>query len=209
MQPTVIFRDFEERDIDFIYKCKNDEELNSLIVGHYHPFTYEEATNWVHGCMGEHGTYKFWAIATNDEEKRIVGWVSLSEIDYENKSVCSHGVVIGDKNYQDGLAWVDCGLFLYSYVFETLQFNRIYGSYIEDQVASRCMAKAMFETIEGTARQAVFKNNKYHNVIYSSLLKEEYLNHKKQGDYEFRKIISRLIRAKQEYNKRMAVMNNE
>ena len=81
MQPTVIFRDFEERDIDFIYKCKNDEKLNSLIVAQYHPFTYEEAVQWVHGCMGEHDTFKFWAIATNDDEKRIVGWVAVSHID--------------------------------------------------------------------------------------------------------------------------------
>lgn len=27
MPPTVIFRDFEERDIDFIYHCKNDEKI--------------------------------------------------------------------------------------------------------------------------------------------------------------------------------------
>lgn len=73
MPPTVIFRDFEERDIDFIYRCKNDEKLNSMIVGQWHPFTYEEACDWVHGCMGEHETYKFWAIATNDEEKRLTG----------------------------------------------------------------------------------------------------------------------------------------
>ena len=43
MEKTVCFRDFEVRDIDFIYKCKNDEKLNSMIVGQWHPFTYEEA----------------------------------------------------------------------------------------------------------------------------------------------------------------------
>ena len=43
MDSTVLFRDFEDRDIDFIYHCKNDEKLNEMIVGQYHPFTYEEA----------------------------------------------------------------------------------------------------------------------------------------------------------------------
>ena len=51
MERTVCFRDFEERDIDFIYKCKNDEKLNSMIVGPWHPFTYEEAAKWVHGLL--------------------------------------------------------------------------------------------------------------------------------------------------------------
>ena len=118
MERTVCFRDFEERDIDFIYKCKNDEKLNSMIVGQWHPFTHEEATKWVHGCMGEHETYKFWAIATNDEEKRIVGWVSISNIDKVNQSVCFHGIVIGDPMYRDGFAWIESYLFILEYVFE-------------------------------------------------------------------------------------------
>ena len=106
MERTVCFRDLEERDIDFIYKCKNDEKLNSMIVGQWHPFTYEEAAKWVHGCMGEHETYKFWAIATNDEEKRIVGWISLSNIYKVNRSACSHGIVIADPAYRNGLSWI-------------------------------------------------------------------------------------------------------
>ena len=88
MERSVLFRDFEERDIDFIYKWKNDEKLNSLIVGEFKKMSYEEAVNWVHGCMGEHETYKYWAICTNDDEKRIVGWVSLSSIDKVNQSAC-------------------------------------------------------------------------------------------------------------------------
>lgn len=199
MGQTVCFRDFEERDIDFIYRCKNDEKLNELIVGQYHPFTYEEAAKWVHGCMCEHKTYKFWAVCTNDEEKRIIGWISVSEIDEINKSACSHGVVIGDNDYRDGLAWIECVLFIYNYVFEILNFNRIYGSYLEDQKASRCIALAMFEIVEGAARQAVYKNGKYNNVIYSSILRDEYLLHKQQGDYELNKIVRRIIKVKKEF----------
>lgn len=196
MESTVAFRDFEERDIDFIYKCKNDEKLNSLIVGQWRPFTYEEAAKWVHGCMGEHETYKFWAVCTNDDKQRIIGWISLSQIDNVNRSACSHGVFIGDKDYRDGTAWIECGLFLYKYVFETLQFNRIFGSYIEDQIASRCIAIAMFETVEGKARQAVYKNGKYNNVIYSSILKDEYFFHSQHGDYDMNKIVRRIIKAR-------------
>ena len=121
MERTVCFRDFEERDIDFIYKCKNDEKLNSMIVGQWHPFTYEEAAKWVHGCMGEHETYKFWAIATNDEEKRIVGWVSISNIDKVNRSACSHGIVIADPAYRNGLSWIEAILFIYEQFFKIME----------------------------------------------------------------------------------------
>ena len=101
MERTVLFRDFEERDIDFVYQCKNDEKLNSMVVGQWHPFTREEAKQWVYGCMGVHDSYRFWAICTNDNEKRIVGWISLSNIDNETKRAHFHGIVIADPLYRD------------------------------------------------------------------------------------------------------------
>ena len=120
MEPTVLFRDFEERDIDFVCQCKNDEKLNSMIVGKWHPYTRDEAKKWVYGCMGEHDAYKFWAICTNDEEKRIVGWVGISEIDKFKKSAHFYSQVIGDPKYRSGLPWIEIQQFILNFVFEKL-----------------------------------------------------------------------------------------
>ena len=196
MESRVLFRDFEERDIGFIYRCKNDDKLNEMIVGPYHPFTYEEAEEWVHGCMGDHDTFKFWAICSNDEEKRIVGWISLSNIDQDNKSACFHSIVIGDDDYRDGMAWIESYLFIYSYVFDGLNFNRLYGSNIEEQIASYSMGYAMFEKVEGKARQAKFKNGHFVDVVYMSILRDEYMCHKNNGDFDCKKIMRRLAEAR-------------
>lgn len=196
MKKTVTFRDFEERDIDFIYKCKNDKELNKLTVKGYKPFSYEDAVKWVHGCMGEHDNFKFWAVCTNDNEKRIVGWVSLSNIDNENLSACSHGIVIGDNSYRDGLAWIESILFIYEQVFEKMGFNRIYGSCRVDHKLSMQMAKAMFRYIEGVEREALYVDGNFIDVQHSSLLAREYFEHKNKGDYEISKIIRRLVSKK-------------
>jgi len=193
MKPTVIFRDFEERDIDFIYKCKNDEKLNSMIVAQYHPFSYEEASEWVHGCMGEHETYKFWAIATNNEEQRIVGWVSISHIDYNNKSASFHGIVIGDNDYKDGFAWIESYLFIMDYVFTELQFHRLYGENIVEHKHSIKISKALFFQHEGIQRDAAYKDGKFHDVEIYSILNIEYMSHSKNGDYEISTIIDRLL----------------
>ena len=196
---AVVFRDFEERDIDFVYKCKNDEKLNSLIVGQYHPFTYEEAVKWVRGCMGEHDNYKFWAISTNDDEKRIVGWVSLSEIDMVNKSTCFHGVVIGDKEYQDGFAWMEAYLFVLEYTFERMGMNRLYGSSIVGHKQSNLAGDLFLFTLEGIMRQAVYKNGRFYDVRISSVLKEEYFLNKEQGEYELKAILRRLKQLRNKY----------
>lgn len=193
MEKTVLFRDFEERDIDFIYKCKNDPELNNLIVGQYHPFTYDEAVNWVHGCMGEHDAFKFWAVCTNDKAKRIVGWISVSCIDYVNKSACFYGIVIADPLYRDGFAWINCYLFMHEYVFEVLKLNRLYGESLVGHRQSNAAALIFYYTHEGIKRQSVYKNNRYYDVYFDSILSDEYFKHKQNGDYEFSSILNHIL----------------
>ena len=191
MEKTVCFRDFEERDIDFIYKCKNDERLNSMIVGQWHPFTYEEASKWVHGCMGEHETFKFWAIATNDDERRIVGWAALSQIDKVNNSAFFHSIVIVDERYRNGFPWVETQLFVITYAFEQLQVNRLGYSCLSEHPSSMTIAPVMFFSQEGLLRDAVYKHERYYDEALFSLLKDEYYLHKNAGDYELDSTILR------------------
>ena len=199
MEGTVLFREFEERDIDFIYRCKNDDKLNEMIVGQYHPFTYEEAEKWVRGCMGEHETYKFWAVCTNDDEKRIVGWTSLSKINKDNKSAFFYSIVIGDPKYRKGFAWIEIQQFVIDYAFRQLDLNRLEYSCLSEHHSSMSMGPVMFFQQEGLFRQAVYKNNRYYDVAYFGLLKDEYQQHYENGDYEFMSILERYAN----YNKRV------
>lgn len=189
---TVFFRDIEEKDIDAIYRWKNDKKLNSMIVGQWHPFSYEDAAQWVHGCKGEHETFKFWAICTNDDKKKIIGWTALSKIDRQNQSVYTHSIVIGEKEYQDGFAWIETVLFLFSYSFEVLCMNRVYGESILGNKASNLVEPLMFMTREGLFRQAVFQNGQFYDISYAAILKKEYFEHKAAGDYEIPAVIRRL-----------------
>lgn len=200
MGKTVLFRDFEERDIDFIFRCKNDEELNKMVVGQFHPFTYEEAVNWVQGCMGEHETYKFWAIATNDEEQRIIGWAALSNIDKVNLSAETHSIVIADPDYNDGIAWIETEFYLLKYAFEELKLNRLYGVSLMGHKMSNQIGELLFFQTEGVLRQAFYKNNRFYDLQYIGILKDEYFAHKEAGDYELMSVIRRLRKLRKKAN---------
>lgn len=192
MTHTVVFREFQERDIDFVYQCKNDEKLNRMIVRQNGSFSREDAARWVHGCMGEHEEYKFWAVCTNDEEQRIVGWISLSNIDNINSSACFHGIVIGDKDYNDGFAWIESYLFIMDYVFVVLGLNRLYGSSIIGNIDSNNAANVFLWTKEGVRRQAIFRDGHFYDVKMSSILREEYLSNLSKGEYELKPILHRV-----------------
>lgn len=194
MKSTVLLRDFEERDIDFIYRCKNDEKLNEMIVGEYHPFTNEEAVKWVHGCMGEHDTYKFWAVCTNDEEKRIVGWVSLSEIDRDNKSACHHGLVIGDSSYRDGTGMFEAMLLSMEYAFKVLKIHRLYGSCFAEHKISPYLLKTLGFTNEGLRKDACYKNNRYYDILDFALLETDYYKNINDNTYKLPYLIKSFVK---------------
>ena len=150
--------------------------------------------------MGEHETYKFWAICTNDNEQKIIGWVSLSQIDMINQSACFHGIVIGDSAYRDGFAWIETYMFILQYTFEGLGLNRLYGSSIIGNRQSNIAGELFLFTIEGILRQSVIKEGCFYDVRLTSMLKDEYFNNKEKGDYEFKAILQRLRKLRKQNN---------
>lgn len=192
MNSTVCFREFEERDVDAIYKWKNDEKLSQMIVGQFQPITYEDAQKWVKGCMGHHDNFIFWAICTNDDEKRIVGWAALAKIDKVNQSAETHSIVIADPDYNDGFAWLETEILMFNYAFEVLKLNRLYGVSLVGHKISNQVGELMFMKTEGILRQAIYKNDRFYDLQYDAILKEEYFAHKEAGDYELMAIIRRL-----------------
>ena len=66
------------------------------------------------------------------------------------------------------------------FAFEELNMNRVYGYWLEENIASLKMAEKLGFQKEGLLRKNIFKENMYHNVCICSLLKEEY--YKGTGD---------------------------
>lgn len=188
---SVIIRDFEIRDVDFIYRCKSDEKLNQFVVGNFRKLSYEESIDWVKGVIrADRKDMKFWAICTNDEEKRIVGWMSLSNIDNDNHAACHHGIVIGDKEYQDGMAMFESMLLSMEYAFNTLKVHRLYGTCLSIHKTSPHLLKALGFSLEGIRKDAVIKNNQYCDILEYALLDDKYRENISNGNYQL-KILSR------------------
>ena len=191
MENTVLFRDFEERDIDFVYSCKNDQKLNSMIVGQFKPYSREDAERWVHGCMGEHDNFKFWALCTNDEEKRIVGWVGISDIDEIKKSAFFYSQVIGDSKYRNGLPWIEIQQFVLNYVFENLCFDTFIYSCLTTHTTSMSMGPVLFFDDPIVQKSAICKDGTFYDLALFTLKREIYEKHRDLGDYELSSLIER------------------
>ena len=192
MEKTVFFRTFEEEDIDAIYQWKNDDELNRLTVGLNRKVCRDDVAKWVRSKMPHNPYEVFWAICANDETKKIIGYAQLTEIHFINSSANLSGIMIGDRSYQDGLAWLETHLFIMEYAFERLGLNRLYGSSIVGHKDNNGIGMFLFWKQEGILRQAVFKNGLFYDLLLGSILKDEYFTHKNNGEYEIRSILKRI-----------------
>jgi RimJ/RimL family protein N-acetyltransferase len=191
MSKTVFFRAFEEDDADLIYQWMNDDDLKKLSIGLNRRMCRNEALEWVKSRMAHNNYQVLWAICTKDTGK-LIGYTFLTNIHYINLSAEFGGIVIGDKDYQDGFAWIETYLFVYEYAFERLGLNRVYGYALVEHHTSRTIANVMFASVEGILRKAIYKNGVYHDMTIGSLLSEAYFEHKANGDYAINKILKRL-----------------
>jgi len=192
MEKTVFFRAFEEEDIDAIYRWRNDDELNKMTVGLNRKICRDDIAKWVRSKMPHNPFEVYWAICANDETKKIIGYTQLTEIHFINSSANFSGILIGDKDYRDGFAWLETYLFIMEYTFERLGLNRLHGSSIIGHKDTNNMGKLLLWTKEGVMRQAVYKNGRFYDVSLSSILKEEYFDNKSKELYEFKAILKRL-----------------
>lgn len=195
MEKTVYFRAFEESDAPLIHQWKNSDEINELTVGLNKKTCLEEDLDWVKARMRHQPYNCFWAICAKDTDK-MIGWCCLTDIHYINSSANFSGIVIADKDYRDGFAWIETYLFIMDYAFERLNLNRLYGDCVMEHIQSNTIGGALFWQREGIKREAVFKGGRYYDVSMGSILRSEYFEHKEKGDYAIMNIIKRIRKIK-------------
>lgn len=192
MESTVCFRSFEEDDAKLIFEWMNDDRLKELSIGVNRRMCHDEALDWVKARMRDRRDQVWWVISPKEMPGKMIGYACITDIHYINRSANFSGIVIGDKNYRDGFAWLETYLFIMDYAFERLNLNRLYGECILEHTQSTAIGGALYWKREGIKRESVYKGGRYYDVSFSSILRSEYFEHKYNGDYAIMSIIRRL-----------------
>lgn len=192
MEKSIFFRSFESEDVELIYKWMNDFDLMKNAIGMARPWSMKDCVDWL-TPKTKHDPFNYWfAICLNDQSKKMIGYTGVNNIHYVNRSATCNAIVIGDAECRDGISWLETNILIREFVFETLHLNRYYGSFSETQKTTAIANELFYSTIEGLERQAIWKNGQYNDVYLVSLLRDEYLQHKTNGDYELMSLIRRL-----------------
>ena len=187
----VYLRLFEPGDYEKTFLWHNDVELQKWTTGPVRIVSKEIEKEWVLSKSKNNSNELYLAICVNATDE-MIGWYSISNIDYLNHKCECSGVVIGDKRYRDGVAYNEAGALAFDYIINDLNMNRVEGSCLKEHILSRAQMESGFWLLEGIERQSVFKNGRYHDVCHYAILREEYLMHLNQGDYDERLSLRRL-----------------
>lgn len=196
---SIYFRAFEENDYILINKWRNDKNIQALTGGSFRYVSSQMEKEWVKDKMFNNTKNIYLAICLNDGSDKMVGYCSINNIDYINRSAEQGGLVLGDPDACDGTTWIDAITELIDYEFSQLNLNRVYGTSLVEHKTTKIMCEASFQQIEGTGKQVVYKNGSYHDVYFWALLREDYLRHKEAGDYEPEKMLKRIIELRKKY----------
>jgi RimJ/RimL family protein N-acetyltransferase len=172
-------RAFELEDYKLINKWRNDDEITFLTGGHKRYVSTEKERKWVEEkIFDENNIYLAICLRENGE---MIGYHSLNHIDWRNRQAELGGMIIGRKDlWGKGMA-PEASQLMCRFGFEELGLNRIYVYWLEKHVSSsRVLEKLGFKR-EGLLRQALFKNNSFHDVVLGSILRDEYEEMKKMA----------------------------
>lgn len=166
-----LLRKPEPRDVEALYQQKNDPEVASLLGGFTTGYSREDLSRWVEYHRTRAGE-ALWVIAKADTD-RAVGHVGLYEIDHRIRTA-EFAIMLGDKSaWGKGLGRA-CTEFAVRYGFEQLNLNRVSLQVLATNTRARGLYESIGFVVEGTLRQAQFKDGAYVDVILMSILRSEH-----------------------------------
>jgi RimJ/RimL family protein N-acetyltransferase len=169
----IYLRPFEPDDYKLINKWRNDKELHKLTGGVYFYISGESDRNWVAEKM-KFSVKEVYAAICLKETNEMIGYTSLSQIDPIHRKCVWSGIVIGADIGKGKNVGFQVGVLILGYAFNSLNMNRITGTFFDSNVKTAKMVTKLGFKVEGTARNSLFKHGIYHNEVYIGLLRREF-----------------------------------
>lgn len=171
----VLLRAVELEDMEFLRTMINDDEMEKNVVGWSFVTSKYEQQKWYESQIQNKNNIRF----IIEADGNAIGLATLTNIDWKNRKAC-HGIKLYGDNIKGKGYGSDTVKTVMKYAFEELQLNRLYGSMLEYNQASRKLYEKVGWKQEGVEKQSIFKNNQFHDEIKVGILKEDYEEIKKQ-----------------------------
>lgn len=165
-------RAIERSDIPTFLRWFNDPEVRQFLLM-YLPLSEAQEERWFESLPERSADHIFGIEANTDEGWRLIGNCGLHRIDWKNRNA-TFGIVIGEKEFWGRGFGTEATRTLLRFAFHELNLHRVsLDVYDFNARAIRSYEKAGFR-LEGTKREALFRDGRYHDVHLMSILSHEF-----------------------------------
>ncbi|MBA9025651.1 GNAT family N-acetyltransferase [Peribacillus huizhouensis] len=168
----VYLREITEGDLKVINKHRSDKELITSLVTPFRYINNETDDKWFQSYQNNRNNNIRCVICTKESDE-VVGVAYLLNIDWITKSA-EFGIFIGELNYRGKGIGKKATIEMLQHGFNDMNLNRIQIRVLENNIPAINLYNKMGFKEEGLLREAIFKNNEYHNLIIMSILKQEF-----------------------------------
>ena len=157
--------------IETAYKMVNDYEVMSGINPVvFRPLSIEDEHEWFENVKKNKNDYQFAMKLLNSST--YVGGISLHGVNHLNQR-CTYGIYVGKEHWGKGYAKEATELIL-EYAFQELNLNRIHLEVFAFNERAITLYEKLGFKKEGTLREHLFREGKFHDTHIMSLLKSDY-----------------------------------
>lgn len=165
----VVFRAIEREDLKQLRDWRNSQDIRQR-TREYRLLSMENQERWFQGLHDDRNTVMF---AVTDENKKLIGVVGLTYIDWKNRRA-EVSIYIGDEAAQGKGYGFDALVTLLGYGFHTLNLHKLYAEIFGfNEPSVRLFEKAGLRR-DGLKREDHFVDGKYWDTYIYSILASEF-----------------------------------
>jgi ribosomal-protein-alanine N-acetyltransferase len=166
----VVLRPIEKEDAEFLRDLINHPDVRNTIGKAPRPVNLSEEEDFVEAARSDDDSIKF----IIEYKGKKAGEVSLGGLEKDYRK-SSFGISIHPDYHDQGVGSTAVRLIV-RYAFETLNRHKIRGGYIEGNKASRRIQEKAGLQQEGRERHYKYVDGEWKDVIWMSILEEEYFS---------------------------------
>lgn len=165
-------REIEVKDVDRMLEWMHSKESKEIFAKDFNSYTKEDVTRFAKS----HNTKENINYACVNDDDEYLGTVSLKNIDYDNKN--AEYAISFMKEAQGTGAALFATIEILEEAFNNLDLEKVYLDVLKTNERAIAFYKKVGFIQEGEFRNHFRKNNKYIDLLWFSMLKEEYEENK-------------------------------
>lgn len=167
-------RELERGDLPTITRWRNSPELIELLGAPFRYINPEVDQRWFDNYLANRNSCVRCAIVDTETPQKILGLVSLTNIDQLNQSAVLH-IMIGESCARGKGAGSFAVKGMLEHAFNNMNLHRIELTVLCSNVKAQHVYEKCGFVREGTLRKAIYKSGAFVDVFLYGILRDEYM----------------------------------